>query len=157
MIERVVMRPQRAERRDGHQDVPAIVEQRGRMPKRPRRILEVLEDIEHEDERVAAPGAERLVERPDLNAIAPRAPGGDDVRIGFDPLDLAEPAQKGEQHAVAAADVQHARVAPRSEQPRHFAADAGVSGAPPPVAGREVTVASGVRRIHRGPRLPGRR
>ena len=73
-----------------------------------------------------------------------------DARIGLDALDVPELAKEGKQHAVAAADVENRGVASRAEHTRRDLSHQIIARSPPPVAGRQITLSLGVRRIHGG-------
>ena len=156
-VQLVVVGPEQLKRRHRKQQPPVRGEQIVDVAERAPRILDVLEHVEHDDEIVTPTRRKRVVERTDLDPLAPRRLIGHDAGVGLDAFDLPELAEKRKQHAIAAADVEDGGIAAAPEQTSANLAYGIVARPPPPVAGRQITVALGVRRVHAGLRSRARR
>jgi hypothetical protein len=77
------------------------------MPQCLTRIVEVFQYVEEQDDVEAAPWLEPLVERQDVNPVAPRRVRRHECSFRFHSFDLAELREPCEEQAVTRADVEY--------------------------------------------------
>jgi hypothetical protein len=106
-IEIVVRGPEHAKSRDGHQEKSPRLEQPSGVAKRANRILQVLENIKHEDEVEASARLVAGIERSHVDSGAVSPPGVDQIAVELDAPDLAELGQPVEKQAIPTAYIEN--------------------------------------------------
>jgi hypothetical protein len=71
------------------------------------RFGQMLEDVQHQNERVLFAGLKRLIEGADMDAVAIRVVRADHIGGQFDSLHIAELRQFAEKEPVSATDVEN--------------------------------------------------
>ena len=140
VVDEVVIGPEALKRGNGYQQSSSGCEQRVRMPQSFAWIIHMLEDIEHQDERIGNWCLKMGVKRNDLNAIAVRTLKVHDSRIGFDALHIAEFREPVKKETIAAAHVQDAEPALRFHVPVQDFQNRLFPSTPPPMTRVEVAV-----------------
>src|SRR5512146_56934 len=148
MVQDIVRRPQQQERRDGRHEHASWLKQRHGVTQGPAGVAQVLDNVEHQNERIPLPGLETRIERADLNAGPVFTGLTHDRGIGFATLDIPQFAKAVEHQPIAATDVQNRTPPFRRAPATQGFEEESLTGPPPPVALVERAIVSRVLQFH---------
>jgi hypothetical protein len=135
-------------RRHGDQDRAARLEQLDGATQAHEGVGEVLEDVEHQDERVGPAWLEALVEGADVNSFRPAPFRADTDWIHFDALDSTHRFELLEKETIAAAHIEDRSPGVTGLETCKSLQNEIFASSPPPVALKEIAVVPGVARVH---------
>ncbi len=108
----------------------------------------MLDDVEREHQTERLLRQVRRVEHAGVDAVAPRPVGRECIGRRFDAVRVAEALQRGEEQAVAAADVEDASESAGRGQPLDLASQQCFAGSPPPVALVQLAIDAKIPGVH---------
>ena len=106
MVDGVVIGPHQFVRRDRENQIPIILQKRGHPMQRRLRILQVFQDIEHEDNVIAFARLKGCVKWAEGNSFAMGIVLGNQVPVGLQTFDTAKVGELIEEQSVPTSDVE---------------------------------------------------
>jgi len=140
MIHYIMIRPKHSECGNGRDESSPGLQQFQCVSQPSNRALEMLQYIEHQDQRILFAGCEVLVERADVNTIAVRIVGADKLSRRLNALNLPKFLQAAKEETVSTTDVKDRGPTGRGTVSLERLDNIFSAGAPPPVGLEQIAV-----------------